>query len=183
MMIAVAISLAGLAGWGAYNYLQATQRDSEAQAAGFIDDADAQKAKARGVSDAATWHAKVTAENAERAKLREDAANLKAKLSINPASKMSVATLEWKVGGFGSVGLVSPTLRNDNAFEVKDIEIECTFSGKSGTRLSSKTYVIFDTVKGKSKRTFKDLNLGFIDQQSARAFCEVNSAKIALLDR
>jgi hypothetical protein len=92
---------------------------------------------------------------------------------------MSVENMTWSIGGFGSVAIVTVTINNANDFPIKDVGIECRFSGKSGTELSTLTHTIFDSLKAKSKRTFKEVNVGFINSQSARAGCSVETAKRA----
>ncbi|MBR1170510.1 hypothetical protein [Bradyrhizobium liaoningense] len=167
-----------------------------ASAAGFSDCEVFSQAKAAGISESSKWAEKQRQDRAaadERARERERAAKakqdmqeqvaaIKAELSRNPASRMSIPDFTWKISGFGSVALISPTIENKNSFEVKDVVIECNFSAKSGTQLSTTSQTIFDTVKANSKRTFKEVNVGFIHSQSARASCQVNSAKRALLD-
>lgn len=166
---------------------------SAALAAGFLDCSTFSEAKAAGISDPEKWKEKLREDKIaadERAKERErlakakrevedQIANVKAEMSRNPASRMSVSNFAWKIGGLGSVGLVTPTIENKNTFDVKDVTIECRFVAKSGTELSTAVQTIYDTVKASSKRTFKDVNIGFIHSQAARAGCEVNSAKRA----
>jgi hypothetical protein len=86
-------------------------------------------------------------------------------------------SFSWKIGGFGVVGSATVTIDNENDFPVKDLDVRCEFSGKSGTQLSTSQRTIFDTIPANAKRTFKDVNMGFIHAQSAKASCRVETAK------
>lgn len=192
----------GLVGWSIYgtvadNNAKATyaaQRESEARAKGFNSAPDLDAASRSGFTDASLWRvelerqgARVAAERTERERAEAVIAAAAAKqlaatqaalaeANRNPVDRVTLPAMNWKIGGFGSVGLVSVTVENGNDYAIKDIGINCTFSGKSGTELSSPSRVIFDTVKAKSKRIFKEFNIGLINHQSARARCEVISA-------
>jgi hypothetical protein len=154
---------------------EAQAKNPKAVEAGFPDYKEMEKAAAFGITNGADWNAKL-------AKDRQAAAAVEAaryEATRNPATKMSVENMTWSIGGFGTVAVVTVTINNSNDFPVKDVGIECRFSGKSGTALSTATHTIFDTVKLKSKRTFKEVNVGFINSQSARGGCSVETAKRA----
>ena len=83
----------------------------------------AERAK-RGAEAQAKIDAAYAAREAERQRRTEADA-------INPASKMKLSTFSWSLGGFKSVGLVKATVDNPNDFPVKDVTIQCRFSGKA----------------------------------------------------
>jgi hypothetical protein len=66
---------------------------------------------------------------------------------------------------------VTLTLRNDNGYAVKDIEISCAFSRRDGSHLTDRTRTIHDTVKMKSWRTFARLHVGFVNVNADKAKC------------
>ena len=83
------------------------------------------KAAAVGISNGADWNAKL-------AKDRQTAAVAEAaryEATRNPATKMSVENMTWSLGGFGTVAVVTLTINNSNDFPVKDVGLECRFSG------------------------------------------------------
>ena len=179
-IIAIAIFFAGVAAFLIAQGVQSKQAEEEALIknpkaieAGFADYREMEKAAASGITTGAEWNAKLAKDR--QAAAFEEAARYEA--TRNPATKMSVENMTWSIGGFGSVAVVSLTINNANDFPIKDVRIECRFSGKSGTELSTATHTIFDTVKAKSKRTFKEVNVGFINSQSARAGCGIETAK------
>lgn len=83
--------------------------------------------------------------------------------------------LQWHKGGFDSVMMLSATIKNDGARDVKDIEIECTHYSNSGTRIDSNKRVVFELVQvGKSVR-IKDFSMGFIHNQAASTNCQITN--------
>jgi hypothetical protein len=124
--------------------------------------------------------AKAAAVNAVRDKnmkaAEAEGAALLRERNRNPADRLTIRGMTWSLAGFKNVGLVNVTIENSNDFPVKDVGIRCYFSGKSGTQLSSKNHIIFDTIPAKTKKAFKEVNVGFIDSQSATASCNVETA-------
>lgn len=179
-VITISVLFAGTAAFLISQVVQSKQAEEDALTknpkaieAGFSDYKEMEKAAAAGITTGTEWNAKLVKDR--QAALAIEAARYEA--TRDPATKMSVENMTWSIGGFGSVGVVTLTINNANDFPIKDVRIECRFSGKSGTELSTTNHTIFDTVKAKSKRTFKEVNVGFIHSQSARAGCGVETAK------
>jgi len=178
----------GFVAWAlASTYYENKARDAPAVAAGFTDAAEMNAAKAVGMTDPAAYRARVeaekaklAAENAVRDKNRKAAeaegAALLRERNRNPADRLTMKGMTWSLSGFKNVGIVNVTIENSNDFAVKDVGIRCYFSGKSGTQLSANSHTIFDTIPPKSKKAFKEVNVGFIDSQSATASCNVETA-------
>src|ERR1700754_1148677 len=112
---------------------EAKEKNPKAVAAGFTDYKEMDAAAKFGITNGKEWAAKI-AKDREAAQAA-DLARYEA--TRNPATKMTTENMSWSIGGFGSVALVSLTINNANDFPVKDIGIECRFSGKSGTQLST----------------------------------------------
>jgi len=74
------------------------------------------------------------------------------------------------------VMIVTLKIKNDNDFAVKDVVVNCETVGASGTKLSEQSETIFRTFPAHSKKLVRNMNFGFIHQQSARASCELVSA-------
>lgn len=91
----------------------------------------------------------------------------------DPRTLVTIADYTWGKVGFGTVGQGNFTIKNDNAFPVKDVHVRCSFYGNSGTQVSSSDATIFEVVGAKKSRTFKEVNLGFIHPQSTKASCRV----------
>jgi hypothetical protein len=158
-------------------------RNPVAVAAGFTDYKEQDQAKAAGFSDPAAYRAAVvwieqTRKESEMKKESERiaAAAALAEYNRNPAERMDIATNSWTAGGFGVVGVMNLTVTNNNDYPVKDISVKCTFNGKSGTEVSSTKHTIYESIKARAKKAFRDVNVGFIHSQAARGGCTLVSA-------
>jgi hypothetical protein len=201
------VLIVGAVGWNVNNLrLESRARNATALAAGFADATEMAAASAAGIADPAIYRARVEADRAKTAaddaaraeadririagenvdnairernrKAAEEAgAVLLRERNRDPGERMTMASFSWTRGGFGVVGSATVTIDNGNDFPVKDIDARCDFSGKSGTELSTSRRTIFDTIPAKAKRTFKDVNMGFIHSRSAKANCRVETAK------
>ena len=88
-------------------------------------------------------------------------------------SAVKLDKLNWHKGGFDNVMMLNATIKNGGGRDVKDIEIECTHSSNSGTRIDSNKKIVYELVKaGKSVR-IKEFNMGFIHNQAASTGCQI----------
>lgn len=71
-------------------------------------------------------------------------------VAVSPASEAQIPTMAelgririssqtWRRGGLGSKALATLTLRNDNDYAVKDVEIVCAFARRDGSHLTDRT--------------------------------------------
>lgn len=122
------------------------------------------------------------AANADRDKKALELAEIRLKNAAieeaarNPHRNITMQNFDWSKSGFGSIMMASFRLKNENGFAVKDIAITCGLFAKSGTQLSTARQVIYEIIPAKSTRTFREVNLGFINQQSAQANCKLTDA-------
>jgi hypothetical protein len=87
-------------------------------------------------------------------------------------SGLKISSQSWRRGGLGSNALVTFTLRNDNNYAVKDIEIACAFSRQDGSHLTDRKRVIPDAmVNTKSRKTFAQMHIGFVNIYANKAKC------------
>jgi cytoskeletal protein RodZ len=89
---------------------------------------------------------------------------------------LKIASQSWRRGGLGSKALVTLTLRNANAFAVKDVEINCAFARADGTHLTDRKRVISDTINRKSRKTYSAMLIGFVNVNANKAKCSVGTA-------
>jgi hypothetical protein len=94
----------------------------------------------------------------------------------SPLDGLKIASQSWRRGGLGSRALVTFTLRNNNDYAVKDIEIACTFNRRDGSHLTDRTRVIRDTINMKSRKTFARMHVGFINVNASQAKCSLVAA-------
>jgi hypothetical protein len=93
-----------------------------------------------------------------------------------PVDRLKISSQSWRRGGLGSNALVTMTLRNDNGFAVKDIDIRCAFMRPDGSHLTARSRVINDVVNMKSRKTFARLHVGFVNVNAAKAKCSLVAA-------
>jgi hypothetical protein len=85
---------------------------------------------------------------------------------------LKISSQSWRRGGLGSNALVTFTLRNDNDYAVKDIEIACSFRRADGSHLTERKRVIPDAVVNmKSRKTFARLHVGYVNINANKAKC------------
>jgi hypothetical protein len=91
---------------------------------------------------------------------------------LSVVNGLKISSQSWRRGGLGSNALVTFTLRNDNNYAVKDIEIACAFSRQDGSHLTDRKRVIPDAVVNmKSRKTFAQMHIGFVNIYANKAKC------------
>ncbi|RXT45073.1 hypothetical protein [Bradyrhizobium betae] len=93
--------------------------------------------------------------------------------------RLKVSSQTWRRGGLGSKALVTFTLRNDNDYAVKDLEIVCAFARRDGSHLTDRSRVLADTVTMKSRKTFARIPVGFVNVNADQAKCSLVAARRA----
>jgi hypothetical protein len=88
-----------------------------------------------------------------------------------PVDRLTISSQSWRRGGLGSNAFVTMTLRNDNGYAVKDIDIACAFSRPDGSHLTDRSRVIPDIVNMKSRKTLVRLHVGFVNVNAAKVKC------------
>jgi hypothetical protein len=95
----------------------------------------------------------------------------------SPVDRMKIASQSWRRGGLGSNALVTMTLRNDNSYAVKNVDISCAFLRPDGSHLTDRSRVITDVINMKSRKTFARLHVGFVNVNAAKAKCSLVAAR------
>jgi hypothetical protein len=91
--------------------------------------------------------------------------------------RMKISSQTWRRGGLGSKALVTFTVRNDNDFAVKDVEIVCAFTRRDGSHLTDRSRVLADIVGMKSRKTFARVPVGFVNVNADQAKCSLVTAR------
>jgi hypothetical protein len=94
----------------------------------------------------------------------------------SPLDGLKIASQSWRRGGLGSKALVTFTLRNNNDYAVKDIEIACAFNRRDGSHLTDRTRLIRDTINMKSRKTFARMHVGYVNVNASTAKCALVAA-------
>jgi hypothetical protein len=92
-------------------------------------------------------------------------------------SGLKIYSQSWRRGGLGSNALFTFTLRNNNDYAVKDVEILCAFTRRDGSHVTDRTRVIPDTIEMKSRKTFIRMHVGFVNVNASKAICSPVTAK------
>ncbi|TYO67831.1 hypothetical protein FXV83_03425 [Bradyrhizobium hipponense] len=124
---------------------------------------------------------------AELPSVEEAAASAKPAAELPPSTTQAAAELDrlrissqtWRRGGLGSKALVTFTLRNDNDYAIRDVEIVCAFTRRDGSRLTERTRVLADIVSMKSRKTFAHVPVGFVNVNADQAKCSLVTARRA----
>ena len=93
--------------------------------------------------------------------------------------RLKISSQTWRRGGLGSKALVTFTVRNDNDYAVKDVEIVCAFARRDGSHLTDRSRVLADTVGMKSRKTFARVPVGFVNVNADQAKCSLVTARRA----
>jgi len=132
--------------------------------------ADSQSASLLVAQEAAPANASPAAVGIDQPEPPEITARV-APIEASPAAGLKISSQSWRRAGLGSNALVTLTLRNENDYAVKDVEIACAFSRSDGTHLTDRKRVIPDTVNMKSRKTFAHLHVGFVNIYANKAKC------------
>ena len=97
----------------------------------------------------------------------------------SPEDGASIEVLRPRKEAFGNVLVIDAIIRNDSLSHLKDFLIECESRGNSGTTTDVNRRSLYDIVEARTSRTFRDINMGLINNQAANTTCRVVSATVA----
>jgi len=81
----------------------------------------------------------------------------------------------WHLSGFGDIMKANLVLTNNNPFPIKDIKLFCITYGASGTVLNKISHTLYSTINAEYRQEFNEINLGFVNNQTANASCLIDS--------
>jgi hypothetical protein len=113
---------------------------------------------------------------ARTAKEADERHALKVRTNTLDLDKLQISKASWSKSGFGTVMMYDFSVTNSADAPMKDLRLECTTYGASGTKLNTLEYTLYEKIPEGKTRTFRDLNIGFIDGQSTGAECSITSA-------
>jgi hypothetical protein len=90
-----------------------------------------------------------------------------------PWEQVTLSDQKFEKGGFGSVALARLTLKNTGTRAVRDVNLNCSFYGQSGSTISTSNVTVYKTIAGGKSVKSGELNLGFVDGQATNAQCRV----------
>lgn len=98
---------------------------------------------------------------------------------VRPEDGASIEMLRPHKAASGNVLVIDVTIRNDSLSHLKDFQMVCENKGNSGTTTDTKRRVLYEIVEARTSRTFRDINMGLIDNQAAKTDCRIASASVA----
>lgn len=93
--------------------------------------------------------------------------------------QVKLLNFEWYKEGFGNVMEANFLISNESSNDIKDIEITCNHSGKSGTKIDSNSRTIYEMIKAKQKKKISKFNMGFIHSQAVKSSCGITNLELA----
>lgn len=93
--------------------------------------------------------------------------------------RLRISSQTWRRGGLGSKALVTFTLRNDNDYAVKDIEVVCSFTRRGGSHLTDRRRTLYDMIGMRSRKTFARVPIGVVNVNADQARCSLVAARRA----
>lgn len=94
----------------------------------------------------------------------------------NPERALQITRFNWQKGGFGSIQLVSFTVKNDASFPIRDFELKCVHQGPSGTNMDMNVRTVYERIPAHGSKYIPEVNMGFIHPQVATSRCEITEA-------
>lgn len=126
-----------------------------------------------------TKRAPANASYAEAMRLVQAKVDELAPFREHPESATEVVKVVGRKAAMGTILLIDITLKNRSLSNLKDFEIECTSTAKSGTEIGRNSKVLYDTVDARETRTFHNVNMGFINPQAVHSNCIVMTAAVS----
>lgn len=160
------LALAGLAAWTMFS-APTNAKGQPAQDSSVA--AMAQLAEVQPTASQGTSTSKEAATSQEAAPVGRAAPAEPLPVDLNG---LKISWQSWRRGGLGSNALITFTLRNQNDYAVKDIEIDCAFSRRDGSHLTDRKRVIPDAVVSmKSRKSFARMHIGYVNINANKAKC------------
>ena len=82
--------------------------------------------------------------------------------AIDGLQGITLSDWNWRAEGYVPIMFASFAVRNNNAFDVKDVEISCSLFDNTGTVVDRNVKIIDDVIKARSSRAFENFDMGFL---------------------
>jgi hypothetical protein len=110
----------------------------------------------------------------------QQAVNQPALVSDAPESadleRVKLSQQSFQRGGMGSRALMAFTVRNANAYDIKDLELLCAFRSRDGRYTTERRKRVADTVRMKSRKAFPTMLVGHVNVRADKARCSLVTA-------
>ena len=93
--------------------------------------------------------------------------------------RVRLSRQSFRRGGMGSRALMTFTIRNANAYDIKDLELLCAFRSRDGRYSTERRKLVAETVAMKSRKAFPMTLVGHVNLRAERAKCSLVTASRA----
>lgn len=93
--------------------------------------------------------------------------------------RVRLSRQSFRRGGMGSRALMTFTVRNANAYDIKDLELLCAFRSRDGRYATERRKLVAETVAMKSRKAFPMTLVGHVNLRAERAKCSLITASRA----
>lgn len=93
--------------------------------------------------------------------------------------RVRLSRQSFRRGGMGSRALMTFTIRNANAYDIKDVELLCAFRSRDGRYTTERRKRVTETVAMKSRKAFPMTLVGHVNVRAERAKCSLLTASRA----
>ncbi len=96
----------------------------------------------------------------------------------NPEKYLEIIKSNRRMDWFWTVWMLDITIKNNSSFDYKDISITQTYYSKSKTEIWSKNHDILDIIPSWKTKTFKNINMWFVNSQASSSRTKINFASV-----
>lgn len=93
--------------------------------------------------------------------------------------RVSLSRQSFRRGGMGSRALMTFTVRNANAYDIKDLELLCAFKSRDGRYTTERRKLLTETIAMKRRKVFPMTLVGHVNVRAAKAKCSLVTASRA----
>lgn len=93
--------------------------------------------------------------------------------------RVSLSRQSFRRGGMGSRAMMTFTVRNANAYDIKDLELLCAFKSRDGHYATERRKRVSKIVAMRSRKAFPMTLVGHVNIRAAKAKCSLVTASRA----
>lgn len=86
---------------------------------------------------------------------------------------VTIGSFYWDKDGFGTIMKATFVIHNRNKFPVKDVQVTCTHSANSGTKIDSSTRTVYERISSDGSKAIVGFNMGFMHSAATASKCAV----------
>lgn len=91
---------------------------------------------------------------------------------VRPLDRIRLSGVRWEKDGFGSIMNATFVINNDNPFAIKDVEVTCVHTSKTGTVIDRNTRTVYEMISARGYQSVVEMNMGFIHSAAKATHCK-----------